>query len=209
MNKKTFVAGVLCIVALLVSAFAFAKPLNQTPRTEPSPKRIGSVPDHIIYRVLLHQAVLFNEKAEEAERLGKNGSAHAYRNAFKQDAELSDEQVGKFNQVAASCEQEVRDQDAKARVIIDARRAEHQRTGQVVPPSPELEVMQQERNAIILRCRDRLHEAFGEQEWGRFQGFLQQRVVPTITVTQAQPPAPNSGANEQPHQQLQPERGIK
>lgn len=204
MNKKTFVVGVLCIVALLVSAFAFAKPLNQTPRTEPSPKRIGSVPDHIIYRVLLHQAVLFNEKAEEAERLGKNGSAHAYRNAFKQDTELSDELVGKLNQVAATCEQEVLAQDAKARVIIDVRRAEHQRTGQVVPPSPELEVMQQQRNAIILRCRDRLHEAFGEQEWGRFQEFVQRHITSTITVTQAQPPAANSAASAQPQQELQP-----
>jgi len=199
MNKKTFVAGVLCIVALLVSVFTFAKPLNQTPRTEPSPQQSRSIPDYVTYRVLLHQAVLFNKQAEEAASKGKSDAAHAYRNAFKQDAELSDEQVSKFNQVADTCEQEVQAQDAKARVVIDARRAEHQRTGQVVPPSPELETMQQERNAIILRCRDRLHKAFGEQEWERFQGFVQQRVVPTVTMTQAQPPAPNSGANEQPH----------
>jgi hypothetical protein len=40
--------------------------------------------------------------------------------------------------------------------------------------------MQQERNAIILRARDRLRQAFGAKEFERFDAFLQAHVKPAI-----------------------------
>ena len=44
------------------------------------------------------------------------------------------------------------------------------------PPPPELFAMQQERNAIILQARERLHAAFGEEEFTRFDQFVQKRI---------------------------------
>ncbi len=48
--------------------------------------------------------------------------------------------------------------------------------GQKLPePPPELKVMQAERNAIVLRGRDRLRAALGEQEFARFHDFVLRR----------------------------------
>ena len=90
-----------------------------------------------------------------------------------------------LEQIASECEQEVAQMDARAKVILDAFRARYPGgrvpQGETVPaPPPELQVMQKERDAIVLRARDRLCAALGEAEFGRFDTFVQKNVVPEI-----------------------------
>lgn len=92
---------------------------------------------------------------------------------------LPDNQIRALDEIAASCLQEVDELDARARSIIEAARARYPGgvipRGQHLPPvPPELPVMQQQRNAALLRGRTRLLAAFGEQEFNRFDSFVMQ-----------------------------------
>ena len=189
---------ILCALAILLGAFSspgVTSPLfvaNAQIASNPDLRRFEFVPDHIIYRTLFHAIYLLNEEANEAERVGRVEAARAFRRAFKQDAELGDEQSAILNGIATECEQAVRGVDARARKIIEARRANYPdgklQTGQQpLPPSPELATLQQERDALILRCRDRLREAFGESEWQRFEQLVPPRVAAGIGANRAKP----------------------
>jgi hypothetical protein len=211
MTRKYAIAA-LSVAMLAVGAVALNGRASHPPQPQPSPQQSRRIPDHVTYRMLLHNVYLFNQKAEANELQGKRESAGAFRRAFQHEAELSDEQARMLNEIAADCEREVREQDAKARVIIDARRAAYPGGrippgGKPLPPSPELEAMQQERNAIILRARDRLRQALGEQEWGRFQEFIHQRVASNITITPASPGQPVAAISSDAEQE--PRGGVK
>ena len=192
MSRIRYISLAACVITSVIGCIAFGKQQNlQGPNTAtavlPEQGQKGVIAEHTVYRMLFHHAFIFNQEADKAERRGNGASAHAVRTAFGRDAGLGDEQVKALSELAAECEREVQEQDAKAKMIIDARRAQHQQTGQILPPSPELEAMQRERNAIILRYRDRLRAAFGEQECGRFQEFIRQHVANGITPTYVPP----------------------
>jgi len=178
----------LCAVTLSVGAFALsrspqaAQSNGETP--DGTPANAGAaIPSHVVYRQLFHQVAALNEYADHLEREGKVHSPA--RGVFKRQAALNDEQVSILNQIAADCEREVKQQDLRARVIINAFSSQYPDgrvpDGQVpAPPSPELVSMQAERNAIILRARDRLREAYGEEEFGRFETFVERRIASNI-----------------------------
>jgi hypothetical protein len=92
-----------------------------------------------------------------------------------------------LDQVTFECEEELAQQDAKAQAVIDNFR-KHFPVGPLPegvtlpPPPPELTVMQEERNAIILRARDRLRTAYGDQAFAKFDAF-----VKTLGVSNVQP----------------------
>lgn len=190
MSKK-YMLVIFTFVALIVGALVFdrsagiAQPVKQN---DAPPVEAGyEVPEHVAYRHLFHHAYLMSEKADKEERQGKSEAASTLRSIFKSEAELNDEQARIFNEVAAECEREVKEQDKKAKVIIDAFRAQYP-GGEVPngeplpPPSPELAQMQLERNAIILRFRDRLRAALGEEEFSRFKRFVKERIAPNIRL---------------------------
>ena len=137
-------------------------------------KASGFVHEPQLYRTLFHTVFLLNEEAEEAERAGRTEAAQALRRAFKQEADLEAEQGVVLDRLAAECEQAVRAVDARARAILAARRANYPegklRAGQQpLPPSAELLALQREREAVVLRYRDRLRAAFGPRAWEEFE----------------------------------------
>ena len=129
--------------------------------------------------------VLFNhhhfnlQKADELTQHGKDDSQ--YRLMFKRRAELSDSEAQALDQVTRDCQQELAQQDSKAQAVIAQFRKQYP-AGKLPegvtlpPPPPELSQMQQERDAIIIRARDRLHAAFGDEEFARFDSFVQSRI---------------------------------
>ena len=156
-----------CIIALGVVAFSL--PPRSEPRTNRAHQETLEIPEHVIYRHVFHHAYILRERAE-----------------YRRQANLSEEQERVLLEIAIECEQEVQQQDARAKIIIDAYRARYPGgrvpTGETPPPPPaELRTLQTERNAIILRARDRLRTAFSEQEFERFNEFVRRRVAPNIT----------------------------
>lgn len=87
------------IVALTLGAAALAKifqhptPPQQATATA-TQQSTPSAPEHVVYRMLFHQAFVFDERARAAEGLGQFDAGQAYRNALRQEAGLTEQQVG-------------------------------------------------------------------------------------------------------------------
>lgn len=180
---KAFTLSVLLGV-LVLGIFAFSKaPEAKHANVPTSVQKDLEVPEHVIYRQLFHDIVVRNERANELERTGQN--VPSLRNLYQRRAGLSEDQDRVLHEIALNCEQEVKQQDAKAKVIIDNFKKQYPE-GRVppgetpAPPSPELVSMQAERNAIILRARDRLREAFGAEEFKRFETFVENHIAPNV-----------------------------
>ncbi len=190
MNKKR-IGVILCLVALAVGALALGRQsqTGQTQTAQPSPpQRSAEVPDHIAYRHLFNHVLAFKKRADEEEKQGKDGTA--FRNFFRRKAELKDEQGRALEEIAADCDQEVKRQDALAKVVIDTYKAQYP-NGKVPhgespkPPPAELKSMTEERKVIILRARDRLHATLGDEEFNRFDGFVKRYVAPNVNQASA------------------------
>lgn len=181
---KKFVLSILCLGFLLVGILAFTRASTSKQGNELSASQEQpAVPEHVIYRQLFHDIVALNERADELGRQGMN--APSLRNVYKRRADLSEDQARVLYEIALDCEHQVNQQDAKAKVIIDNFKSRYPGgrvpSGEIPgPPSPELVSMQAERNAIILRARDRLREAFGDEEFKRLKEFVENRIAPNV-----------------------------
>ncbi len=186
MNKRLLLA--LCLTVMTAALFAF----TSRSQSKGGYVRVGTaglqqtaeIPQHVIYSHLFHQLASFKKQAEEAESKGKDG--RPLRSLFKREAELNDVQAFALDVIASECLREVAMQDAKAKVAIDAFKSRFPNgrmpPGQTPPPPPsELTVMQEQRNAIILRARERLQLKLGEQEFSQFEAFVNRRVASNIS----------------------------
>lgn len=175
MHKKHLVAAV-CVTLFLVLALTLSRQAA-TERAQVSGRRPatpGGLPEHVAYEFLFRRSVFFRGRAASA------GKPQSLDPTLGREAGLRDEHIGVLDEIAAACLQEVKAQDEKARVLINSYRARYPaRTlpqGQSLPPPPpELEAMQRERDAILLRGRDHLREALGESGFTRFSEFVMRR----------------------------------
>lgn len=172
-KKRILVAG--CVAVVLVSAVSIR--MNTLSKHTPhgyaplSTQEESGVPDHVVYGFIFRKVSLIANKTKELRALGRIGSKPYF--ALQKEADLSEAQAKILEATAAACEQEVKRQDEKAQVMIERFRAQFPdgkipRGVTLPPPPPELKFMWEERNAMILRARDRLRAAFGEQEFHRF-----------------------------------------
>lgn len=179
MNKRNLIVG-FGVLALAVTAFGVrGLTFARRAKSGVAAQSVRTIPEHVPYMFLFDHHYSNLRKAAELEQEGKDGGV--YRSMFKRRAELSDAQAGQLDQVTLDCEQELALQDAKAQPLIDAYRKQYPSgalpDGVTLPPPPaELDAMQQERDAIILRARDRLRAALGEAEFARFDAFVKSRI---------------------------------
>ena len=167
----------ICAAALVACALVFTRPSRITATTLTQANSIeqeSPIPEHVAYNFLFLSVASFRKKATE------RGKPEAINSALQREAALSDMQARLLDEIAAATLKEVDLQDARARVIIEAFRAHY--PGGIVPqgeklppPPPELKAMQEERNSMVLRGRDRLLAVFGQQEFGRFNKFVMNR----------------------------------
>jgi hypothetical protein len=160
---------------------------------------LPEVPDEVVYRHLFHHVSAFKKKAEEFRRAGKDG--RSFETYFMRKAGLDEHQNQSLAELASEYEVEVGFLDARAKVIIDAYEAQYP-GGRVPqgqspkPPSAELRAMSEERDRMVLRYRDRLRAAFGEEGFAHFHAFAKQRVVPVVSPQPDDAPAPAQPAEQ-------------
>jgi len=190
MRQKPLLA--ICILAIaicvIVSVSQTQSKSHAALKINPTAAR-QEVPEHIQYGFLFHHLKILKEKTEELEREGKGRSALLLR--LQEKTALSSDQFQELLEVALDCEREVTEQDRKAEEIIQKMRAGYPDgkvpVGEAPPPlPPELLTMQQERNAMVLRARDRLHEIYGEETFARLDLFVKSHVAPDIKSGTAQ-----------------------
>lgn len=174
-SRKTL----LTICFVIVGVFAFVGQSNsKSNSSQPSvtgQQATKEIPEYVRYMFLFAHHHFNMKKAAELEKQGKDGSK--FHSMFEHRAGLSDEEGIILDQVTSDCEQALAQQDAKAQAVIDAFRSRYPIGDlpagvSLPPPPPELTTMQEERNAIILRARDRLHAEFGDAKFNRFDTFV-------------------------------------
>lgn len=173
--RKKQVTIVLCLLLVLAGVIVVSSyPAGgQAQIADSSQTQAGAIPEHVAYEFLFRRATLFRQRAVQA------GRPVAIDSALQQSTGLSEEQVRTLDDIAAACLQEVAEQDRRARDVIDQFRARY--PGRIVPqgdplsPPAELEAMERERHAIILRGRARLQQAFGDREFDRLERYMKER----------------------------------
>jgi uncharacterized protein YcfL len=102
-------------------------------------------------------------------------------NGFQAKAGLNSGQLQALTSIAVNNERELNKLDEKARAIIAAFHEQYP-PGRLppgsAPPAPpqELNVLQQQREATIMRYREQLRRMFGEAEFTRFDAFVQNEI---------------------------------
>jgi hypothetical protein len=152
----------------------------QRPSSPPFSPQDGDIPQYAVYRQLFRHFVFLKEKAAEKEQHAEDGSS--LRTFYKRKANLDDKQAQALDRIATETDDAVTKLDEKAKKIIDDIRARYPDgklpAGQQPPPMPEeLKAMQKQRIETILAGRDRLRQALGEQEFQRFDQYVQQNIA--------------------------------
>ncbi len=164
------------------------------------PPRTGTLeplPESVKYWVLFRHMTTLEAKAVAAERRGEDGAP--YRSVFRTSAKLTEAQAAQLSSIAADCVARVEEKDQEALAIIRAARAavpQGTLKKDETPPEPpaELKRLQSERDELIDAARESLRRAFGDREFARFQGFVDEKIAPTIRRQKVAP----AGAVPQP-----------
>lgn len=176
--KKKMIVATLAVLGLTIYVFAFGR--RPQVSVQAAPQLRPEIPANVTYKHLFHHVMVLKRKAEEVEREGKDG--RQFRTHFIRQATLTQEEAQVLEQVAVECEQAIQLLELRAKPVVDAYRAQYP-GGQVpqgqhpAPPPPELRKISEERDAIILQARDRLHVALGDEKFTRFDSFVKTRVT--------------------------------
>jgi hypothetical protein len=179
MDKKRIV--IFSFVSVLLAG-AFTVGLNTSSKAVPQdlpphahPSQPGyAVPDYVVYDFLFRKVARLREKTRELQAQGRIGQKPYF--PLQREAGLTEGQTTALEAIASACREQVTRQDEKAKAIINTFQSRFPggrvpEGGAAPPPPPELKAMWEERNAIILRARDQLRAAFGEEEFARFDNY--------------------------------------
>jgi len=174
-----FISILMCLVILLFGTFIIARNSSSDvthehfSKARASPQLSPEPLDHAAYDFLFRNIVRLREKTRELQAQGRIARKDYY--PFKKDVGISDEHSAALEAIAVACQQQVAQQDAKAKAVIAAFQSRFPGgkvpEGGSPPPPPELKSMWEERRAIVLRARDQLRLALGEDEFMRLDRY--------------------------------------
>jgi len=156
-------------------------------------------PEHVVYGLLFREVVTFKRLAREKELKGQDGAF--LRGHHRGRLRLNDASDEALARIADETERDVRKLDGQARKIIERERARHPegklKEGEALPvPPEELGALQRQRDARVLKGRDDLRAALGEEEFNRFDEFVRRDVTSKMRpVQQDRHPEPPSHDN--------------
>ncbi|HEX8195209.1 MAG TPA: hypothetical protein VF571_03280 [Pyrinomonadaceae bacterium] len=127
----------------------------------------AGLPEHVRYYFLFHHLSAIKETPAATR--------------FQAKAGLNSGQLQALTSIATNNERELKMLDEKAKIIIDAFHAQYppgQLPPGVAPPAlpQEINVLQQQREATILRYREQLRRMFGEADFARFDAFVNDEI---------------------------------
>lgn len=135
-----------------------------------------TMPDAVVYRILMHHAATFDQKAQELEAKGLDGSP--YRKHFEQKLGLSSSQVAILMQIAREYLVANEQYERQITEVLKKFNDEHMPGGVLppgeVPPPPPAAVarIREERNSAVLGARDKFRAAIGDVDFARADAAL-------------------------------------
>jgi hypothetical protein len=187
-------AGFLCLFA---GAFMFAQ--TGAPVAANAVVAPGPLPLRLLYRHFLAFQNQLDRAAAARDRQGKDGSG--LRNHYQNELGFTDAQFDAVRQAGLRLESELKQQDAKAKAVIDAVRAQHPRVlksaADLPPVPPELVELQKGRNDLIDQEVDHLKTELGPAAAAKLDNYLQRNFASNVKV-QSVPPPPAQGRFSHP-----------
>ena len=175
-------------------------PAQSNPNGErPSQAPSQDVPQYVVYSQVFRHIKELHKKADDEERQGRDGEH--FRKLYKEMAKLDEVQTSQLDQIATETNDEIEKLNIRARQIIAELRAKHP-DGKLaqgeLPPTPpaELGELSTKRRDVILQGRERIRSVFGENEFQRFDKFLQERMKPAIRPLGNAGTAPNGSQGQ-------------
>lgn len=132
-----------------------------------APQQRTKLPEHVRYYFLFRHLSVIKETPAVA--------------GFQAKAGLNSGQLQALTSIAVNNERELKRLDEKAEAIIAAFHEQYppgRLPSGVVPPAlpQEINVLQQQREATIMRYREQLKRMFGESEFARFDAFVNDEI---------------------------------
>ena len=127
----------------------------------------AELPEHVQYYFLFRHLSVIKETPAAA--------------GFQAKAGLNSGQLQALTSIATNNERELKMLDERAKIIIDNFHAQYppgQLPPGVAPPAlpQEINVLQQQREATILRYREQIGRMFGEADFARFDAFVNDEI---------------------------------
>lgn len=190
MKKKTI--AVICAVLALTVTVALSKNSEtisdffsfssnaQTTEQEPSGNSVvtaennatkSTTPDYILFDMLFHLTKTLDRAAERLEAEGKSG--RIWSEYFERHAGLSRQQANMLRNAADDFYRDVEPVHRRAGQIIAQQRDARANGQPPTPPPLELNALQQQRQAVALRHRDRLRDLVGSEVFERLRQLIQ------------------------------------
>ncbi len=148
--------------------------------SQPTNQRI---PLHVVYGQVFRHIRDLNRQADKEELKGLDGKR--FRTLYKRMAKLRDEEAAALDRIAAETVKEMDKLDAEAAHLIKKFREKNPK-GAADPnarrpmPPAELRALSKTRRGKLLAARDKLLWALGDEQFRRFEEFLQERITPDI-----------------------------
>ena len=132
-----------------------------------APQQRAGLPEHVRYYFLFRHLSVIKETPAATR--------------FQDKAGLNYGQLQALTSIAINNEREVKRLDEKAKIIIDAFHEQYppgRLPSGVVPPAlpQEINVLQQQREATILRYREQIRRMLSEEEFARFDAFVNDEI---------------------------------
>ncbi len=153
---------------------------QETPKTAQAHRQTAlneissEIPDHVLYEAIFRMVFSLNNLARTQEASGENVTiSNTY---FTDEAKLSAQDNDFLSITANSYNEEIKLIDAEAEVEINKLKqqfsAKSNLNQQLIQPSPRLLELQEQRNNIALKYRERLGNLLGEESFGVLDSFV-------------------------------------
>ncbi len=161
-----------CAILVVISSSA-----QEISRKTFSPSQLNrSVPDRVVYLLLMHQAIAFHRDPDGAAKHNLEGTSRSA--LFLHRYGLRPEQVNSLERIASGYRQEVAPYERQMVSIITEFQNRYFPGGKLVarrpvpPPPPELQRLSRLRDAAVRSARDHLRAIFGENDFRRLDSAI-------------------------------------
>jgi hypothetical protein len=158
------------ILSLLIGCSCYAQEIPLLPADQ------HTIPDTVVYRILMHHAAAFDQKARELEAKGLDGTP--YRKHLEQKLGLSPSQVQILMNIAREYSASTQRYEQQIQAVLTQFSHDHAPGGALPPgerpPSPPaaLVTIHQLRDSSTLAARDKFKTAIGDAEFARVDTAL-------------------------------------
>jgi hypothetical protein len=177
-------------IGLLLAIF-FSVQTSASPQT-PQAGNTQRVSLNVLYRHFLAYQNHLDRVGAALDEKGENGSG--FRDHFQKTLGFTNAEYAPVRAAAQRLEQELADEDAKIKAVIQAFRASYPKVltsrSERPPLPPELAQLQKDRNAIIEGEMKRLNSDLGPDRAAKLQDVIEHDFAPNVRVQSVQPMGP-------------------